>query len=121
MIEEQQIEKAAKALRDAYESTPWNARSWFSLAEEVCKAIIPQDAVVLSREKYDTLLLEQKRLKEIVDRIPCGYELKEQTRKQTAKEIWLVGKYYYSKHASKDVAMNMFTDWIKDEYEIEVD
>lgn len=49
---------------------------------------IPEGSVVLSREEYNALLLEQKRLREIVDRIPCGYELKEQARKETAEKIF---------------------------------
>ena len=48
---------------------------------------IPEGAVVLTRERYEALLQEQKRLKEIVDRIPCGYELKEKTRKETAEKL----------------------------------
>ncbi len=35
--------------------------------------LISDDDVVLTREEYEALLLEQKRLKEMVDRIPCGY------------------------------------------------
>ena len=49
---------------------------------------IPENAVVLTQEEYKALMLEQKRLKEIVDRIPCGYELKDKTRKEMAKEIF---------------------------------
>lgn len=43
--------------------------------------------VVLTKEEYNALLLEQKRLKEIVDRIPCGYEQKDKARKETVKEF----------------------------------
>lgn len=39
--------------------------------------IIADDEIVIKKSEYQALLLEQKRLKEIVDRIPCGYELKE--------------------------------------------
>ena len=54
-------------------------------------SIISEGAVVLTREYYEALLLEQKRLREMVDRIPCGYELKEKIRKETAEKIadWL--------------------------------
>lgn len=64
------------------------------IADEVAEALykanyrqVPPNAVVLTREEYNALMLEQKRLKEIVDRIPCGYELTDKTRKETAKEI----------------------------------
>ena len=54
--------------------------------EQGCR-IISEGSVVLSKEEYNALLLEQKRLKEMVDRIPCGYSLTEQSRKETAREI----------------------------------
>ena len=49
---------------------------------------IPENAVVLTKGEYEALVLEQKRLKEMVDRIPCGYELKEKTSKETAEKIF---------------------------------
>lgn len=49
--------------------------------------LLPTNRVMLSTEEYNALLLGQNRLREIVDRIPCGYELKEITRKQTAEKI----------------------------------
>jgi hypothetical protein len=50
---------------------------------------IPEGSVVLTKEEYEALLLEQKRLKEMVDRIPCGYVQKEEVDywKNRCKEI----------------------------------
>lgn len=48
---------------------------------------VADDEIVIKKSEYEALLLEQKRLKEMVDRIPCGYELKEVTRQETAREI----------------------------------
>ena len=50
-------------------------------------SVIPENAVVLTREEYNALLQEQNRLKQIVDRIPCGYELKNKTRTETAEKF----------------------------------
>lgn len=36
---------------------------------------VGEDEIVIEKREYEALLLEQKRLKEIVDRIPCGYKL----------------------------------------------
>ena len=61
------------------------------IAEELLKHYqpkVPVNSVALSMEEYNALLLEQTRLKEIVDRIPCGYALKEDTRKETAGKIF---------------------------------
>ena len=44
-----------------------------------------------------------------------------ETRKETAKQIYITGKHYYYKYKSKDVAMNMFADWIKETFGLEVD
>lgn len=41
--------------------------------DEALSLIPDDDDVVLTKEEYEALLLEQKRLKEMVDRIPCGY------------------------------------------------
>lgn len=48
---------------------------------------VPENAVVLTEEEYNALMREQKRLKEIVDRIPCGYAPKDEIRKKIAKEL----------------------------------
>lgn len=48
---------------------------------------VGEDEIVIKKREYEALLLEQKRLKEMVDRIPCGYELKEITRQETVKDI----------------------------------
>lgn len=79
---------------------------------------IPQDDVVLTKEEYQKIVNEREEY--LNDRFAVCHALR-QSRKETAKEIWTVGKYYYSKHASKDVAMNMFADWIKEEYGVEED
>lgn len=42
------------------------------LFDKGCR-IIADDEVIIKKSEYEALLLEQKRLKEIVDRIPCGY------------------------------------------------
>ena len=48
---------------------------------------VADDEIVVKKSEYEALLLEQKRLKAIAGRIPCGYELKEITREETAREI----------------------------------
>lgn len=67
-------------------------------------SLIPDDDVVLTKEEYEALLLEQKRLKEIVDRIPCGYVQKEEVEywKNRCKEIGDV--------ASKETAREIFRE-----------
>lgn len=62
---------------------------------------VGENAVVLTQEEYNALMLEQQRLKKIVDRIPCGYELKDKTRKETAKEIINEIKRKYGKSCSE--------------------
>lgn len=67
---------------------------------------VPEDSVVLLKEEYNALLSEQKRLKEIINRIPCGYELKEKTRKATAREFvntiyWKAVKHIKGKDKSE--------------------
>lgn len=82
---------------------------------------VPKNAVVLTEEEYNALMLEQKRLKEIVDRIPCGYELKDKTRKETAREIYITGKYYYAKHSPMGRQLSDFLAHIKETYGVEVE
>lgn len=50
---------------------------------------VTDDEVVIKKSEYEALLLEQKRLKEMVDRIPCGYVQKEEAEywKSRCKEI----------------------------------
>ena len=46
------------------------------IAEDICNENyrkVADDEIVIKKSEYEALLLEQKRLKEIVDRIPCGY------------------------------------------------
>lgn len=84
--------------------------------EYILRALgIPENAVVLTEEEYNTLMLEQKRLKKIVDRIPCGYELKDKTRKQTAKEILqevrkVCGDYQWFKNLCKQYGVEVDND-----------
>ena len=75
---------------------------------------IPKGVVVLTQEEYNALMLEQQRLKEIVDRIPCGYELKDKTRKETAKEI-LDKIDYESNGQTKQI-----TDLLRKKFGVEV-
>ena len=134
MTDKQQIEELRKFLSQLCCISNCDNCKWRSLEEGSCldyfeaEALfnanyrqVPPNAVVLTQEEYNALMLEQKRLKEIIDRIPCGYELKDKTRKETAKEIYITGKHYYYKYKSKDVAMNMFADWIKETFGLEVD
>lgn len=62
---------------------------------------VGEDEIVIKKSEYKALLLEQKRLKEIVDRIPCGYELKEITRQETARDIL---QHIHNKKLSKAIA-----------------
>ena len=98
--------------------------AWYMDAESLynkgCR-LVPEGAVVLTREEYNALLLEQKRLKEIVDRIPCGYELKDKARKETAKGIYIAGKYYYAKHSPTERQLSDFLAHIKETYDVEVE
>ena len=48
---------------------------------------IPEGAVVFTREEYDALIAEQKRMRNAFERIPCGYSLTDETRKDTVKEM----------------------------------
>lgn len=43
-----------------------------ALYDEGCR-IVGEDEIVIKKSEHKALLLEQKRLKEMVDRIPCGY------------------------------------------------
>ena len=97
---------------------------------------ITEGAVVLTREEYDALkTIEKYHIKS------CGsnsvvlteeewancitidefIEKVKKTVKETAKEIWITGKYYFEKHTHKDVAFNRFADWIKEHYGVEVE
>lgn len=97
MTDKQQIEESLETLQnDLEEALEWDVSDHdtvdtFMTAINLTKQgyrKIPENAVVLTQEEYKALMLEQKRLKEIVDRIPCGYELKDKTRKEMAKEIF---------------------------------
>ena len=93
MTDKQQIKQLTEALLRyvaVYGKTHLQADGLYTTAELMSKfgiIALPKNAVVLTQEEYNALMLEQKRLKEIVDRIPCGYELKDKTRKETAREI----------------------------------
>lgn len=95
MIDKQQIEEMALTLNYLCKSGCGTCYSkeycgTYKIAEALYNAgyrKVPENVVVLMEEEYNALMLEQKRLKEIVDRIPCGYELKDEIRKETAKEI----------------------------------
>lgn len=71
---------------------------------------IPEGSVVLSKEEYNALLLEQKRLREMVDRIPCGYELKEKTRKETAREVFERVKDFFLNDCTIASDFNLFAE-----------
>ena len=101
MTDKQQIENMAQILFDTVEDAVTFKQTsvlgghvttnCYKFAERLYNANyrrVPENAVVLTEEEYNALMLEQKRLKEIVDRIPCGYELKDKTRKETANEFY---------------------------------
>lgn len=45
----------------------------------------------------------------------------EKTRKETAKQIYIAGKYYYAKHSPTERQLNDFLAHIKETYGVEVD
>lgn len=122
MTDKQQIEDIAMELYNNQDKI--DVTNPYEVADLIYNANyrqVPKNAVVLTQEEYNALLLEQKRLKEMVDRIPCGYELKDKTLKETAKEIYITGKYYYAKHSPKERQLSDFLAHIKETYGVEVD
>lgn len=84
-------------------------KQWLSeLAKEF--GVESDDDVVLTKEEYEALLLEQKRLKEMVDRIPCGYVQKEEV------DYWKNRCDEISEAASKETATKILQD-LKDCYD----
>lgn len=90
---------------------------------------IPEDFITVSEFEYKDLKyrlnramqynsLLQKEIDELKEELSTCVEIKNQARKETAKQIYITGKYYYNKHCSKDVALNRFADWIKETYEV---
>lgn len=63
-----------------------------------------KDKVVLSNEDYSALLSELKRLVERVDRISCGYVLKEEARKETVvnKGAKMINRDTYKRLTKKE-------------------
>ena len=122
MDKEKQIEEMAEDIRlikelqasNIYTPNYQEAMALISLGYQKCK-----DKVVLSKEEYEALLLEQKRLIEMADRIPCGYVLKEEARKETAKEICEMGEGIYELSYRKSDAMPRLVAWIKSNFGVE--
>ena len=80
-----------------------------------CKTYSQNDMVIISMEEYNALLLEQKRLKEMVDRIPCGYERKEVTRKETAEKIAKTLMFYIHNRYH-----NALYNWLNENFGVEI-
>lgn len=152
MTDKQQIEQLEKDL-DKIFSSNFNG-DYESGIKDFAKRLykanyrqVPKNAVVLTREEYDSLMgniakitkawsramKEAERLHNI--KLDLEHQMTQQglteyvgadvieaeARKEAAKQIYITGKHYYYKYKSKDVAMNMFADWIKETFGLEVD
>lgn len=108
--------KDLTSLIDSYEiKTLANAQFVASQIVEKCNyRKVADDEIVFKKSEYKVLLLEQKRLKEIVDRIPCGYELKEITKKETAKEIIAKIEHLADIEIRKNSACEKYFDMVLD-------
>ena len=95
MKDKEMIEEMAKDFKSYLPSAWYNDKcvngevySMVKHAYEDNYRKLPKDSVMLSREEYNALLLEQKRLKEMVDRISCGYALEKETAKKIFTKIF---------------------------------
>ena len=82
--------------------------------------LIPDGAVVLTKEEYEQIKQEYVELKHKV-REMYTWEQMEQTRKETAKAIYIAGKYYYAKHSPTERQLSDFLAHIKETYDVEVE
>ena len=85
MTEKEMIEEMAKVLETKIVNKTWRSKS---VARELYRMVIPEGAVVLTKEEYienDRLLklLEEKRL----DELKSLHKIIEKDRKETAREI----------------------------------
>lgn len=80
---------------------------------------IDENAVVLTREEYYEMLADVKTVKEKLVRM--FDRTKAETRKETAKEIYITGKYYYAKHSPMERQLSDFLAHIKETYGVEVE
>lgn len=69
----QAIKDFIQAINKEYELFDDVDEIFFSCLRKDIKRIANEMGVVVSKEEYEALLLEQKRLKEMVDKTPCGY------------------------------------------------
>ena len=80
MNKDEMVEEMAKIANfSAFDFTQGTIQSktiYTAMAEALYNAKyrkVADDEIVIKKSEYEALLLEQKRLKEMVDRIPCGY------------------------------------------------
>lgn len=85
--------------------------------------ILADDEIVVKKSDYEALLLEQKRLKEIVDRIPCGYKpigneevviskhLYEQLKKHNADRKRLRLRWQQAKQETREILQEVVNAW----------
>lgn len=86
---------------------------------------VPENAVVLTREEYEWYRKQCEELNNIYSNgfrtLTEVHKLLEQTRKETAKEICITGKYYYAKHSPMERQLSDFLAHIKETYGVEVE
>lgn len=112
--ENKQIEEIAiKELANGLDITMCGAEEILTYLTKQDYQKVEKDSVVISKEEYETLLEEEKLLMGIVGKMKCGFELKEQARKETAREIlqWLIEHTFES---------CIFEAYFKEQYGVEI-
>lgn len=97
---------------------------------------VPKNAVVLTQEEYEELKNESaaiakdyqemgqfydEKCEELEKLIQEKHKWTEQALKETAKEIYITGKYYYAKHSPMERQLSDFLAHIKETYGVEVE